>query len=111
MAMALTTGQEVWIAFATGFSTVTGGPAAQVSHGIVIDGENRVVKRDNGYVSVLAPHSVEQAHPTEAAAWAANADMLGRWVEAVEAQVGDCQQKAAEAAAKAEVVTAGGGSV
>ena len=109
--MELVTGQEVWIAFATGFSTVTGGPNAQVSRGVVIDGENAVVKRDGGYVSVVGPNSVEQCYPTEAAAWAANADQLSLWADAVEASVDACRQKAAEAAAKAAVVTAGGASV
>ena len=71
--MELVTGQEVWIAFATGFSSVTGQAVAQVGHGVVIDGENRVVKRDSGYVSVLGRSSVEQPHPSEAAAWEANA--------------------------------------
>ena len=104
--MELVTGQEVWIAFATGFSTVTGQANVQVGHGIVIDGENRVVKRDNGYVSVCRKDGVEQCHPTEAAAWEANARYMERQVADVAAKAAECRLKAAEAAARAAVEVA-----
>jgi len=104
--MELVTGQEVWIAFATGFSSVTGQAVAQVGHGVVIDGENRVVKRDNGYVSVLGRSSVEQPHPTEAAAWEANARYMERQIADVAAKAAECRQKAAECAAKGAVEVA-----
>lgn len=95
--MELVTGQTVWLSFATGFSSVTGQANTQVSRGVVIDGENRVVKRDSGYVSVLSPHSVEQAHPTEAAAWAANADYMERHAATVQEKAAECRLKAARA--------------
>lgn len=108
--MELVTGQEVWIAFASG-GTAGGGPIATVRRGVVLDGENRVVKRDGGHVSVLQTWSVEQCHETEAAAWTANADLLERFVAPVVEKSQECRQAAAEAAAKAAVVTAGGASV
>lgn len=98
--MELVTGQEVWIAFATGFSSVAGQAVAHVGHGVVIDGENRVVKRDNGYVSVVGRGSVEQAYHTEAAAWEANARYMERQAADVQARAAECRRKAAEAAAK-----------
>lgn len=107
MAMELTTGQEVWIAFATGDSSYTGKPEASVTHGIVLDGENRVVKRDNGYVSVCCPSSVEQCHASEAEAWAANADLLDRYVAAIEQKAAECRRAAGKAAAEATVVKVG----
>lgn len=107
MAMELTTGQEVWIAFATGDSSYSGKPEATVHRGIVLDGENRVVKRDNGYVSVCSPSGVEQCHASEAEAWMANADLLERYVTAIEKKAVDCRVAAAKASAKnaVEVVT------
>ena len=70
MAMELVTGQEVWVAFAAAASSGIGGPpVANVHRAVVIDGENRVLKRDNGYVGICQTWSVEQCFPTEAAAW------------------------------------------
>jgi hypothetical protein len=93
----LVTGQVVWIAFAVGHS-VDGRPHAQVSRGVVLDGENRVVKRDNGYVGICQTWGSEQCHPTEAAAWAACGDLLERYVVAVEQRAQECRRAAAKAA-------------
>lgn len=106
MAMELVTGQEVWIAFACGHSSVDGQPHATVDRGVVIDGKHRVVKRDSGFVGVLYSSGVEQCHATEAAAWAANASLLERHVAIVEKQAQECRRAAAQAAAKAAVEVA-----
>lgn len=103
MAVEMKTGQEVWIAFATGDSSYTGKPEATVAHGIVLDGENRVVKRDNGYVSVCSPSSVEQCFASEAEAWAANADLLDRYVAAIEQKAAECRRAAGRATANSAV--------
>lgn len=106
MAMELVTGQEVWIAFATGHSSVDGRPVAVVTHATVLDGENRIVKRDSGMVDVCHTWSVEQCHPTEEAAWAACGDLLEQYVAAVEEKARECRRQAAQAAAKAAVEVA-----
>jgi hypothetical protein len=107
MAMELVTGQEVWIAFAAAASSGIGGPpVANVHRAVVIDGENRVLKRDNGYVGICQTWSVEQCFPTEAAAWSANADLLERFVVAVEQKAQECRRSAAQAAAKGAVEVA-----
>lgn len=106
MAMELVTGQEVWIAFAHGHSSADGRPVAFVTRAAVLDGENRIVKRDSGMVDVCHTWSVEQCHPTEAAAWAANADLLERHVIAVEQKAQECRRAAAQAAAKGAVEVA-----
>lgn len=108
--MELVTGQKVWVAVAFG-SDSSGRPYANVSRGVVLDGEHRVVKRDSGYVGVCERSSLEQCHPTEAAAWAACADSLERYVEAIADKAAECRRAAAEAAAKAAVVTPGSVSV
>lgn len=94
----LVTGQEVWIAFAVGHSSVDGRPHATVSRGVVLDGENRVVRRDSGYVGICQAWGSEQCHPTEAAAWAACGDLLERYVVAVEQMAQECRRAAAKAA-------------
>lgn len=96
MAMKLETGQTVWIAFAT--PEASGRPVADVHRAVVLDGENRIVRRDSGYVGVCQTWSVEQPHPTEAAAWAACADLLERHVVAVEEKAQECRRAAAKAA-------------
>ena len=106
MAMDLTTGQEVWIAFAHGHSSADGRPVAFVTHATVLDGENRIVKRDSGMVDVCHTWSVEQCHPTEVEAWAACADVLERYVVAVEQKAQECRRAAALAAAKGAVEVA-----
>lgn len=112
MAMELVTGQVVWLAFATPASSIDGGKQiATVHRAVVIDGADRIVKRDSGYVSVCHLWSCEQPHSTEAAAWAANADLLERFVVAVEEKAKECRLAAAQAAAQAEIVAIGGASV
>ena len=94
----LITGQVVWIGFAVGNSTLDGRPHANVSRGVVLDGENRIVKRDSGYVSVCGRSSVEQCYASEAEAWAANAGLLERFVAEIEEKARECRSQAAKAA-------------
>ena len=103
--MELVTGQVVWVAFATG-SSQGGGPIASVARGVVIDGENRVVKRDGGYVGVCQTWGVEQCHATEAEAWAANASLLERHAFEVADKATECRMRAAKCAAKAAIEVA-----
>lgn len=104
-AMDLVTGQVVWVAFATG-SSQGGGPMATVARGVVLDGENRVVRRDGGYVGVVQRWSVEQCHATEADAWAANAAVLERHLVEVTEKATECRMQAAKCAAKAAIEVA-----
>lgn len=101
--MELTTGQEVWLAFSTASNGVGGTPYASVERATVIDGEHRVLRRENGRCTICQTWSVEHPHPTEAAAWAACADELERFVGAVEAKAQECRQAAAQSAARAAV--------
>jgi len=96
MAMKLETGQTVWLAFAHPNSS-DGKPVASVHRAVVIDAENRIVRHESGYVTVCQTWSVEQPHPTEAEAWAANADLLGRHVVAVEQKAQECRRAAVKA--------------
>lgn len=91
------TGQIVWIGFACGNSSIDGRPHATVSRGVVIDGENRIVKRDSGYVSVCERSSVEKFYASEAEAWAGNADLLERFVAEIEEKAQECRRNAAKA--------------
>ena len=109
--MELKNSQVVWVAFASNNSGVGGTPYADVSRAVVIDAEHGVVRRDNGYVGVISRFSVEHCHESEAAAWTACADLLDRSAEAVVQKSDQCRQRAAEAAARAEVVTTGGACV
>lgn len=102
----LITGQVVWIGFAVGNSTLDGKPHASVCRGVVLDGENRVVKRDSGHVGVMQRWSVEQCYATEAEAWAANASLLERFVVEIEEKAQECRRLAAKVAAKAAVEVA-----
>lgn len=102
----LVTGQIVWIGFACGNSSIDGRPHASVSRGVVLDGENRIVKRDSGYVGVIQRWSVEQCYATEAEAWAANAGLLERFVVEIEEKAQECRRNAAKSAAKAAVEVA-----
>lgn len=92
--MELMNGQTVWIAFAVGHSSVDGRPHATVDRGVVLDAEHRLVKRQSGYVGICYKAGVERCHPTEAEAWAANAEMLERYIVDVERKAVECRRKA-----------------
>lgn len=96
--MQLTTGQTVFISFAA-VSGFVGKPVAWVTKGIVIDGENRIVRRESGSVSVFdSDYKVESLHGTSAEAWAAAADVLDAEAEAIVNKAAECRAKAAAAA-------------
>ena len=92
--MELMNGQTVWIAFACGHSSLDGRPHANVDRGVVIDADHRLVKRQSGYVGICHRGGVEHCHPTEAEAWAANAEMLERYIVDVEKKAVECRRKA-----------------
>lgn len=102
--MQFVTGQEVFLSFATAHDS-RGEPYASVRRGVVIDAENRIIRRDNGVVDVIRDWSVENAHPTEAAAWAANAAQLTDSAYRVSQKASECSRKAAETAAAARIVS------
>lgn len=104
--MQLINGQELFLAFATERDS-TGAPHASVRRVVVIDAENKVVRRDGiggSVVDVLREWSVETAHPTEAAAWAACAAFLTDRAYLVTQKATECSAKAAEAAAAGRIV-------
>ena len=102
--MELTTGQEIWLSFAIERSS-DGQPFVSVARAVVLDAENRVVKRpDIGMVSVLSAWSSEQAHPTEAAAWRACAEHLLQRAGQITDKAAECHARAAAAAAASSIV-------
>lgn len=90
--MTLTTGQTVFLAFATPNSS-DGKPGAWVTAAEVLDAGNRVVRRSSGQVEVLEPWRTETVHATEADAWAWCRDRLTAAAEATLAKASECEAK------------------
>lgn len=104
MTMTMTTGQTVWLAFATPSASDLN-PAARVREATVLDAEHRIVRDvGNGHVSVIERWWAESVHATEAEAWTACASRLSAAAAAVQAEASRCEAKAAEAAAASRIV-------
>lgn len=99
----MTNGTEVWVAFAAA-SGHAGRPVATVEHGVILDSEHMLVKRDSGYVGVIQPYGVETVHYTEAAAWRYCGDKLAGCAHAIEEEAAKCMRRAGSLAS-AEVVS------
>lgn len=104
--MHLTTGQTVYLAFATAADS-RGQPVAWVTQATVIDAENRILRRDNGVVTVFDEYyRVETIHDSSAAAWDAAATILEADADAIAAKAAECRAKAAAAASQIVAVPA-----
>lgn len=90
----MTDGQTVWIAFAT-IRVHPEVPQATVTQGTVLDAENRVIKRENGQVTVFSDWSVETLHDSEAEAWAACHAYLSAAADRALSEAARCAQMAA----------------